>query len=618
MNTSQPSDPAPTADEVRAELQRVLAAQMSSFLTYVVEETLAGRGGHLKGYNVAVEALGRGADFDPVADPIVRVEANRLRRALDAHYSGEGAASPLRIVLERGSYMPRFVRADAGAAVTPAPENGRADAGALPEAAVPGQPGGSAAPIPAVPGGAAGRAGIGGWIGAALIMLVGVGIAALSLRLTQPLPPPPASPQSTAAPGREAGAPPSAATGHAVTMAGSAGMSEVSLPLVRIVPIGGDTEREKAANAQFALMLSDALARFDEFVVIEGQRAVTPPAGGQPAYVIEHRARETGGSIFASIRLIEAASGRVVWSASLEEEQRSLDSLHDIREVARRVAVKLAQPYGVLHAELRERGDLGPVLRCLIDTYDYWRKPTEARHAEMRGCLERTVRDNPNFHQAWSLLAMLTLDEHRIGFNPRPDSALTRARAAARTANELAPESARAAQALMAVMTVEGDIEAGIRVGYQAVRRNPFDTDILADLGARLAQGGRALEGRPLLLRAADVNLTRPAWHDFYLFLTARFAGDREAMRAALQSLSGSEAPLALLAQVIATSDTGRLEEGRRVSQRLAMISPVYAQSPAQFLDRAHFAPGVRADMLEAIAQVIGGENALTAPASLP
>jgi hypothetical protein len=57
---------------------------LAAFLGCVVNTALAGRKGEIKGYTIAVEALGRPGDFDLVI-PIVRVEAGRLRRARDAH-----------------------------------------------------------------------------------------------------------------------------------------------------------------------------------------------------------------------------------------------------------------------------------------------------------------------------------------------------------------------------------------------------------------------------------------------------------------------------------------------------------------------------------------------------
>ena len=66
--------------------------KLTSFLRFVVESTLAGQGERLKGYTIGVEALGRGENFDPQIDPIVRVEAIRLRAALARYYAGDGVA----------------------------------------------------------------------------------------------------------------------------------------------------------------------------------------------------------------------------------------------------------------------------------------------------------------------------------------------------------------------------------------------------------------------------------------------------------------------------------------------------------------------------------------------
>jgi hypothetical protein len=54
--------------------------QLVRFLTFVIEVTLAGQADRIKGYTIAIEALGRSSDFDPESDAIVRVEAWRLRK----------------------------------------------------------------------------------------------------------------------------------------------------------------------------------------------------------------------------------------------------------------------------------------------------------------------------------------------------------------------------------------------------------------------------------------------------------------------------------------------------------------------------------------------------------
>ena len=105
--------------EERAELKRVLASEafakspnLSRLLQYLCNKCFEGCGEDLKEYNIAVEALGRSAEFDPVTNSIVRVEAHRMREKLKKYYEGEGADHTLMIVLEAGRYAPHFVRRD--------------------------------------------------------------------------------------------------------------------------------------------------------------------------------------------------------------------------------------------------------------------------------------------------------------------------------------------------------------------------------------------------------------------------------------------------------------------------------------------------------------------------
>ena len=88
LTDSTPSD-YPPGSLVRAELDRILASELftrserlSAFLKFIVDQTLAGQGDSLKEQVIAVELYGKGADFNTAADPIVRVDARRLRDRL--------------------------------------------------------------------------------------------------------------------------------------------------------------------------------------------------------------------------------------------------------------------------------------------------------------------------------------------------------------------------------------------------------------------------------------------------------------------------------------------------------------------------------------------------------
>lgn len=110
-------------DAERAELQAILSSEafqraptLGLFLSYVCEKHFRGEADQIKEYNIAVEALGRPADFDQKKDSIVRVEAHRLRKRLREYYESEGKDHAIRIDLPPGAYVPVFHRREPTAA----------------------------------------------------------------------------------------------------------------------------------------------------------------------------------------------------------------------------------------------------------------------------------------------------------------------------------------------------------------------------------------------------------------------------------------------------------------------------------------------------------------------
>src|SRR4051794_1768450 len=105
----------PPTEAIRAALERIVSSpQLESspslcrFLRYVVEETLAGRGGLIKEYSLGAEVFTRGDDFDPRIDPIVRVQARNLRARMAKYYEGPGATEEVFIDLPKRTYVPVF------------------------------------------------------------------------------------------------------------------------------------------------------------------------------------------------------------------------------------------------------------------------------------------------------------------------------------------------------------------------------------------------------------------------------------------------------------------------------------------------------------------------------
>ncbi len=106
---------APNAKAVTAQLERILSSadfnasrRLKSFLRFVVTETLKGNAGQIKAYTIAVTVFGRTHSFDPQTDPVVRIEAGKLRSKLEHFYYARAGKEPIRIDIPKGGYIPTF------------------------------------------------------------------------------------------------------------------------------------------------------------------------------------------------------------------------------------------------------------------------------------------------------------------------------------------------------------------------------------------------------------------------------------------------------------------------------------------------------------------------------
>ncbi len=122
-----------SAESIRTQLRKILSSRtfarserLARFLTFTVEQTLAGRGEDLKEFVIGVEVFDKNEKYDPRMDPIVRVEARRLREKLRKYYQTDGLEDPVRIEFPTGGYAPLLQHKDeatAPASQQPTPES---------------------------------------------------------------------------------------------------------------------------------------------------------------------------------------------------------------------------------------------------------------------------------------------------------------------------------------------------------------------------------------------------------------------------------------------------------------------------------------------------------------
>lgn len=280
------------------------APQLTSFLTFIVEKTLAGEAHEIKGYTIATQALGRGADFDPQADPIVRVEAGRLRRALESCYQGGEGRSPLRIMVPRGAYVPRFERC---------PEPSRA--AALADAAAPAR---NKAGL-TVADGASGRAETRRrWWAAAAASLVSAGCLAALLA---------GEGRADFGSGLQAGPALAASLRHdrrplvAVAAAETAGAG----------PAGFSTELLRG-------LVLHGLAGAEAVAVVDGSAGQGPGEAGSRRYALNLVVAGPGEAVLVLARLTALPSGRIAWAGRFDVAASSDPGTRPEDDVAQRIA----------------------------------------------------------------------------------------------------------------------------------------------------------------------------------------------------------------------------------------------------------------------------------------
>lgn len=105
----------PPAESIQQQINRILTSPefkatdtQKSFLKFVVKTALSGQSHEIKGFTVATQVFGRGEDFNQATDPIVSIQANKLRRALERYYLTAGRNDPVHIDMPKGTYVPVF------------------------------------------------------------------------------------------------------------------------------------------------------------------------------------------------------------------------------------------------------------------------------------------------------------------------------------------------------------------------------------------------------------------------------------------------------------------------------------------------------------------------------
>ena len=512
--TSQPDERI-----VREQLDRILRSgqflqsrRRQRFLQYIVTETLAGHGDRLKGYDIALKVFDRAEDFDPNVDPIVRIEAARLRDRLREYYEGDGHSDPVRIDLPKGTYTPKIElrQPEAGETEAPSPDDG-APLATADHATVRPTDALSASPSPRrsfeVP-----------WqlgVAAAALVLLFAALAQWQMRGASP---------------PVAGVEP------------DAGVHQPAGPAVAVLPftnLSGDPKQDYFSDGLTEDILTE-LSRSSDLRVIarntsfqyKGKAVDVTKLGRELKvnYVLEGSVQRSADRLRVTAQLIDAETGTHVWAERFDREMADLFVLQD--EIVNQIAGKVAGSYGVIETvEAKSAARKNP---DEIQAYDLVLRARAAREfdwtnetfAAARGLLYKAIEVDPSSVQAHRELAWTGLLGwiFRLEEKPLPPGEIV---AQAAKAVQLEPSDARAHLVAASAYFFTKQLPLFEREADLALALAPYDAETVVALGCMISSAGDHVRGVALAEKAYALSPeAATGWYHSTVYTAAYLAGD--------------------------------------------------------------------------------------------
>ncbi|MCK5425692.1 MAG: hypothetical protein KAI89_09975, partial [Emcibacter sp.] len=150
-------------------------------------------------------------------------------------------------------------------------------------------------------------------------------------------------------------------------------------------------------------------------------------------YILEGSIRRAGEQIRVSARLLNATNAAVVWSENYDRKLTP-ENLIDVQdEIATHVAATIGDTYGAVMRTSavdmkRSTTEYMEAYESMLLLHDYLFELSPEAHIRARDSLDKAIKIDPNYPDAWAGLAFLALDEYRFSFNVRSDDPLEQAR----------------------------------------------------------------------------------------------------------------------------------------------------------------------------------------------
>jgi adenylate cyclase len=311
-------------------------------------------------------------------------------------------------------------------------------------------------------------------------------------------------------------------------------------------------------------------------------------------YALEGSVRRAGNRLRVSVQLLETADGTHVWANDYDRSMTTADIFDIQSEVANSVAANIAGAYGAIAKAGRKASGQKPTAsleayECVLKAQHYDLVLGPGEHAEARDCLERAVKTDPGYVDAWAWLARLYNHEYAFDFNLRPDP-LERSLATAEHAVKLDPNNQAANWELAVSRYFRHELDQFFTQAERAIALNANNVLVIGEAGQYIAWAGRWERGIALSDKAIALSPFFPDWFYFTYYWNQYRKRDFKGALAIAQKINMPDFFWTHAALAAAYGELGRTVEARAAAKSLNELNPIFAGSVHEELRKFNFA----------------------------
>ena len=517
------------------------------FLKFVVEETLAGRESELKAYTIATQVFGRDKNFDPLLDPVVRVEAAKLRNKLEQFYLRRKGQNKDKVFIEipKGTYVPTFLTIEEPAPKPYVRDELDDDEDDFVEEA---------------------------------------------------------EPEIDDHPGPDSDDMPDPDDDEQPFLAGENG--KLPQATVAILPFANISSAQEIDHLLSGLAeeLAIALTKFEDLKVISAHamntdaavsadpKAISNSLGAR--FILYGSAQLDSNIIRVRIKLADTATHTTLWAEKFDEPYTATGLFEIIDTTVSQVAAQIGDGFGYIKRTLlseapsQRTGDIKAFEAILY--YHHWAANlAEDRFIKAKEALDKAIEADPRYSLAYAMLSDMYSVHYQWGYTLFPNDLETSLKLSKR-AVELDSHCQYAQWSRAYSVYHTRDRDQFVHLTRLAISLNPSDTNIIAAAGQKLAMAGYWEEGLELMEKAERLNPFLPSWFRTATFTYHLHNNDLEAALAEARRIT-SPAMAGPMFRAAVLGVMGRKEEAAGELKELLAARPSFAGNYQEILRRIIF-----------------------------